>query len=406
MYFILKQVKNSTFNFSFLLVALISIGCQEKEILDVLLEPQSLVRYEKLREIEKDQLEALIQISGYDIDTSLIRFDIEVYQIVYKTILKDEVVEASGLLALPLKTFTNVPILMSFSPSLSSASDTDDMDDGLSDHTELLSTLGFISLIPDNIGLGASSKEVYPYLIKEASVQNSLDLLKAASEMLDKIRQPYDRSLLLLGYSQGAYQAMATLEALELFPQNFWEPEVAMAGGGPYNLQTLGREIASQDQYASPELLAYLIAAYHLYYEWPGSLEQYFRQPYADFISSGYNGELSLEYIKSQLTTDLSLLLQADFLDALRQGSNNQLEEALVSNSIHPWRIKANVRGYHVPSDKVIPVKNSRQFYSKMEELQPAKVSYIEMEEATGHVNGGITMLEDVLPWLISIYGI
>ncbi|MDF9797043.1 hypothetical protein OKW21_002306 [Catalinimonas alkaloidigena] len=387
-----------------LLSILICFSCQDDKLTDAPSEFQSLLHYEKVWDLDAQSIKGLIILSGYDIDSGLVQFDIEVYQITYQTVIKGESKEAIGYISLPSVKNTDVPVLLSFRPSLSSNADINQNEDDLSARTELLSSLGFINLIPDFVGFGDSDKQVLPYLIKEATIQNSMDMLNASKEMLEAIKQPYLPSLIMLGYSQGAHQAMATLEALENSPLPPWTAEVIAIGACPFDLQSLCREITSHQQYTSPELLVYLISAYHLYYEWPGSFNQYFRSPYAEIIQNTFDNQLSLEQTKSQLTKDLQQLVQPDFLTALREGNHTLLEEALSINSIQPWKAESIIRGYHVPTDKVIPISNSQHFFSRMEELQPSKVSFFELGNATNHVDGSLPMLQEVLPWLVSKY--
>ena len=47
---------------------------------------------------------------------------------------------------------------------------------------ESVSSLGFIVVIPDYIGFGASSQRTHPYLIAEPTTQSILDLIRAVKE--------------------------------------------------------------------------------------------------------------------------------------------------------------------------------------------------------------------------------
>src|SRR5690606_7065169 len=59
---------------------------------------------------EAAQLQLLVQFSGTELDPALVRYDAQIFRMVYKTRYRDQDIEASGLVALPVTTEA-VPII-------------------------------------------------------------------------------------------------------------------------------------------------------------------------------------------------------------------------------------------------------------------------------------------------------
>lgn len=95
---------------------------------------------------------------------------------------------------------------------------------------------GFALLMPDYVGYGITRDRNHPYLHCAVAAQNTVDLYLAAAAFLEKLnRTPENDSLVIVGYSQGAQSAVATLRLLETA-----YPEVPVkqcyAGSGPYDV--------------------------------------------------------------------------------------------------------------------------------------------------------------------------
>lgn len=95
---------------------------------------------------------------------------------------------------------------------------------------------GYALVMPDYLGYGITKDKNHPYLHCRLAAQNTVDLYLAAAAFLEKLdRTPENDSLVVLGYSQGAQTAIATLMLLET-----QYPEIPVkqcfAGSGPYDV--------------------------------------------------------------------------------------------------------------------------------------------------------------------------
>ena len=95
---------------------------------------------------------------------------------------------------------------------------------------------GYALVMPDYLGYGITRDRKHPYLHYRLAARNTVDLYLAAAEFLEKLsRTPENDSLVIVGFSQGAQTAVATLMLLETE-----YPEIAVkqlfAGSGPYDV--------------------------------------------------------------------------------------------------------------------------------------------------------------------------
>lgn len=385
-----------------LLLAFLLFSCEE----DSLTPPESsneyLLDYELLETFEANQLRTFIALYQQGADTDVIRYDVEIYKVTYLSSYQGQATEASGLVCIPAEAkVVSFPFFLGLHASISSQSESpSNFSSPLGTGLEFFAALGYVSVIPDYLGFGVSSQFFHPYLVRESVTQASVDMIKATEEMMEELDQTYEQELYMAGYSQGGYNTMATLYAFEnesLLPD--WEIGAAAAGAGAYDLEFLTQETVEKQNYASPEVLAYLIWSYHIYYQLEGGAEQYFQEPYAGRIPSLFDGTKSLGEVKEQLTTDLTILLQPDFLASLRDGADYQLRDAVLQNSIPAWATNTPINLLHSPNDEVIGIANSTGFAEEMENAGSSNIVVTPLD-APGHRQAAIPMLINTIFWL------
>ena len=398
------------FRFS-LLVFLIStflfISCEESSIENDINTDEYLLDYELLDTFEASQLQTLIRLFDPNINTDVLLYDIDVYRVSYLTQYQGETTEASGLICMPAEArVVNFPFFLGFHASISSHAEApSNFSSPLGTGLEFFGSLGYITLIPDYLGFGDATEFLHPYLVRESVTGVSADMVKAAEEMMATLGQTYVSDLYLAGYSQGAYNAMASLYALEnenLLPE--WDVVATAAGGGTYDLPALTADIIDNDAYSSPELLAFLIWSYHNYYDLAGDASQYFQEPYASLIPDLFDGSLTLGEIKPQLTEDLSQLLDEDFLEEFRNGDENTISNILAENSVPAWAVDSPVNLLHAPNDEVLSISNSQEFLSQLENAGASNITFTSLV-ANGHRQAVIPMLVTTIFWMQNFQG-
>ena len=247
----------------------------------------------------------------------LIVNDITVYKIVYKTTVNNQEINASGLVCVPA-TPGDYPVLsfQNGTNTVNANAPSEIPADYSYQMIELIASLGYIVVISDYPGFGASSSIPHPYLVKEPTVRSLVDNLYAVKELasselpgINLINEYY-----LLGYSQGGWATLALHKALETDYSEDFDLIGSACGAGPYNIYLLMQGMINVTTYPMPVYLGYIVNAYTAYNQFTNPVTDIFNEPYASRISSLYTGLLTSSEINDQLTTSIPDLINPDFL--------------------------------------------------------------------------------------------
>jgi pimeloyl-ACP methyl ester carboxylesterase len=147
---------------------------------------------------------------------------------------------------------------------------------------------GFIVVAPNYAGYDVSSLSYHPYLNAAQQSGEMIDALVAARTALPTaIGTPASDGgqLLLAGYSQGGYVAMATMKAMQA--ANLPVTAIA-AGSGPYALEAFGDAIvAGNVNFGATVLAPLLVTSYqHAYGNIYANASDLYSAPYASYIET------------------------------------------------------------------------------------------------------------------------
>jgi pimeloyl-ACP methyl ester carboxylesterase len=296
--------------------------------------------------------------------------DVSIYRIVYKTTVNGEEIDASGLVCVPA-TSGNYPVL-SFQNGTNTIN-SDAPSEFPLDYTyqliESLASMGFVVVISDYPGFGASSQVPHPYLVKEPTVRSLTDMLYAVKEMaandLPGITLKNEYSL--IGYSLGGWATLALDNELELEHSDDFNLAGIVCGAGPYNISLLFEGMVSLPTYPMPVYIGYIVNAYSAYQQFSNPVTDIMNEPYASKLSSLYDGMLTSDAINSQLNDSISALLTPDFLsDYATAQKYATVRDALVSNSIPAWHTYKPLLLIHGENDKTVNPVSTDDMYSEM----------------------------------------
>ena len=332
-----------------------------------------------------------------------IAYNVVAEKIVYLTTDPDgKVVEASGLLVMP-ETLGSFPLLSIQHGTIARRQDVSSADPMLNEGVvALISGVGgYITLIPDYLGLGVS-KEMHPYLMRDILAGNVTDMIVAVREHIRQQGATDDGQLYLAGYSEGGYVTLAAHRALEMNGAPEGLQVVASAPmAGSYDLKLTVDTILSYGVYHSPAFIAYILYAYDHFYHW-NRLEEIFREPYASLIPGLFDGTHTTGDINDRLPVEIDQLLQADFMKAWYAGQTPWLLEALRGNSLLDWGPSAPVRLYHGDQDHTVPFWNA---VKACEELRNHGGEHIGLVTIAGgnHDSSVIPSFTGALHWFDSL---
>ena len=370
----------------FFFLAVTVLSCSDND--DPTPEPEesNLVEATPIGTWAAEQLQLFIQLSGRDLNASLLAYDVDIYRVVYKTTYQDAEINASGLVLLPKTTGNALPMISFQRGTIVEQSDAPSQrpteDEQVVSYSALAS-MGFITAVPDMIGFGESKQIFHPYYVEEPTATAVIDILHAARALARDKNAEFDGRVFLAGYSQGGYSTLAAHKALEANPLEDFELVASFPGAGGYDLSAMHDYVVGLDTYPHPYYLSYIGMSYRSYYEEDDLLSTFFAEPYATTIPSLFDGINSADEINAQLTTDVPTLLREDIL----QGTNTDplydfLRTKFEENSLTDWAPKAPVFLYHGTADTTIPISNTQLTYNELinQGADPSQLEMITLE--------------------------
>jgi len=289
----------------------------------------------------------------------VVKYDVDIQKITYKTKFKNGDIQASGLVCLP-KTAGDYPVLcfQNGTNTLHSEAPSADPTNDLFSILESVASMGFIVVIPDYIGFGASSQLTHPYLHAESTTQSILDMLRAVKEFggQEKIVAKPTKDLFIFGYSQGGWATMQLQYAIEKNYSTEFDLIASSCAAGPYSLEYMNKFITEKVDYPMPYFLAYLLNSYTSIGLIANPLSDFIQAPYAAKVPGLFDGKHSGGTINSELTTQMSSLLTSDYRTGFATNAKfSGIRSEFAANSVEAWKITTPTRLYHGQNDEFIP---------------------------------------------------
>jgi pimeloyl-ACP methyl ester carboxylesterase len=349
------------------------------------------------------QLQALAATKGFGIYAALAKFDVDFYRITYETTYNGKPIEASGTLAIPKNTPFTPALLSAQHGTIFSDADVPSAFPTAFTGFELFASTGFVTVIPDFIGYGASKSTFPPYYDMGYSGSAVVDMLKASKYYLSTIRKTISNKLFLVGYSEGGYVTMAAQRQIEMSGDNNLILTAAAEGAGGYDLTGEMSAIATMPTYPDPSFLALIVQAYDITYAWNRPLTDFFASSYAYQIPTLLNGTLNSDQINAHLNTNLNSLFNPTFYaNLLNPPAETVLKNQLASNSFPNWFPKSQTRMYHGTADEDVFFQTSQTTYTRFKAAGAPNLTFTPIPGGT-HETSVIPMMLDVLPWFTAL---
>ena len=328
-----------------------------------------------------------------------VKSDVDVYKIVYRTTVKGEKINASGLVCVPTQS-GEYPVLcfQNGTNTVNAYAPSEFPINGLYQMIEIVASMGYVVVIPDYPGFGSSKQVAHPYLVSEPTVRSIIDMLYAANEMDEgelpdiQIKNEY----YLIGYSQGGWATLALHKAMELDYSDDFNLKGSACGAGPYDLSLLFRNMINANSYPMPVYIGYIINAYKAYNQFSNPVSDILKGDYASRLGSLYTGNLSSDQINSQLTTSIPDLITADFLTGFESSAKYaEIRQALNLNSIASWNSSKPLLLIHGGGDTQVNPVTTHEMYNAM--IQAGTSSGICIKEILPGLDHG----EGIVPCMI-----
>jgi pimeloyl-ACP methyl ester carboxylesterase len=311
---------------------------------------------------------------------------VNVYSVTYNTEFQGETVIASGLICVPTAPGT-YPILsfQNGTNTLHSEAPTANPQELGYQMIEYIASAGYVVILPDYLGFGASKNMAHPYLHKESTVRSVVDMLRAVSEFDEDIAKDISvtNECYIIGYSQGGWATLALLDALENDYASEFSVKAASCGAGPYDLEAFNEHVLGLTSYPMPVFLGYIANAYTTYNLYSNPLSDIFNDPYAGLIPGLYDGLHNSEQINNQLITSISGLFTEGYMSGFASDQKYYgVRNALAENSIMAWNTNVPILFLHGTADNYVMPFLSENMHQLMinEGASPLSCIYVTME--------------------------
>jgi pimeloyl-ACP methyl ester carboxylesterase len=401
---ILKISYLKTTSLLILLCILVFTSCDDEQNENPELEFTYLVDYEKLHTLQKNiiivtQSAVALQYPEINLLKDSTNYSVDVYRLTYRTHYKDQEIIASGLACIPASE--GIFPILSFQNGTNSAhanAPTENASNSMFTILQGLAGNGYILLIPDYIGFGASDTIVHPYYIKDPTNNAIIDLIIATREFIDNfiVDAVYSQDCYLAGYSQGGWASLSALQTIEHDELLDIQVKATSCGAGAYDLISATEYILALDTFPGPQYLPYYLYSHQQYGLITDPMNKYFQEPYASIIPDLFNGSLTNAQVNAQLTDTISNLLNADFITNFKvDNAYEEIRTDMVNNSVSAWPAASLLRFYHGTADLHVSPSQSKNIYQDFQSVGLGdRAEYFDIPNVDH--NGG------VLPWGIS----
>jgi len=306
---------------------------------------------------------------------------VSLYRVTYLTVdHHGQQTVASGAVALPERTDEPAPLL-SFQHGTIVARHRAPSEKGFDLVSMGLGASGYITLLPDYLGLGAGAG-FHPYVHAKSSGTVVVDMIRAARVFLEQEAIHTNGQLFLMGYSEGGYVTMAAHREIEHHHSDEITVTASAPMAGPYNLsQVMVDQILEDTPYPSPGYLPFTLLAYDMVYDVFEQLEDVILPEYIHVVESMLEGKTGLRHINRKLPAIPLNMLTPAFIDSFKENATHPLRVALEKNDIHNWKPLAPMRLYHCVDDDQVSFRNAEmalQAYQKhgAEHVELAKLTF------------------------------
>jgi pimeloyl-ACP methyl ester carboxylesterase len=387
-----------------LAVAVGGQGCRQRE--DPSPAPPSgqelFVAADSVTTLSRTQLQSLATLVGFGAFAPQLKYAVTFRRFLYKTTYQGQLLQVSGMLAIPLNTPAPPALLSAQHGTMFRYADAPSNFPATFTGFELFASTGFVTLIPDYVGLGVSRKVQQSFYDKPSSAGAVVDMIKAAQYYLGQRKVALNPHLFLVGYSEGGYVTMAAQQEIETNAQHGLTLTAAAAGAGGYDLPGMLSSVATAPTYATPAFLALFLQAYNTTYGWNRPLTDFFQAPYAAQLPALLDGTKTRSDIDAALTTSPAALFTPAFYASLGSTSGEPvLKQKMQDNSFFGWVPRSPTRLYHGTADASVFYQTSTSTYARFLADGATNVAFFPITGGT-HETSVAPMMADALPWLQS----
>lgn len=245
----------------------------------------------------------------------------------------------------------------------------------------ILASLGYLVIMPDYIGYGATRTMVHPYLQADLTSENVADMLFAVMPWIGRENLPLQSdSIILLGYSQGGATTMHVQRMLETSPvyRAMYPLKHTYCGSGPYDVALTYDYSIRQDLTGIPCAVPMIIQGMSEGMASPLHMSYFFKEPLLSNYDEWLNSKLyTVKQINLMIdATRLSEILTEDASDKTNP-ETQRLYKRLIENSINPiYAPVTPMYMFHSMEDRTVPFINSQRMQMQFDNYGCQNIEY------------------------------
>jgi dienelactone hydrolase len=325
-----------------------------------------LVSAEHLRAFSAEDVKG--ELTGDGFDTSAVRFGVDTYRLVYRTIDPGgRATTASGLLALPRGGGHELATVAYEHGTMATKSDAPSVVEHGGDLAATLTyaAAGFAGVAPDYLGLGLGPGP-HPYMDVPSETTASLDMLRAARAAAAGLDRQLRDTVYIAGFSQGGPASMSLARALQAGADRGWRPGAVAAISGPFDLRTAELPAAldhtTLDPASSGFYAAYLLVAWNRLHQLYRSPAEVFRAPYDATMEQLLDGSHTYDQMVRGFPAGIDQLLTPHAVDMLHNPAGPLAAALQISDdTCSDWAPRLPIRLYTGEKDTDVATDNSAQ---------------------------------------------
>ncbi|GAB4395923.1 MAG: hypothetical protein OHK0053_07700 [Microscillaceae bacterium] len=342
-----------------------------------------LVRVENIRTLDVHQVRAqlknhpAVSVNPLLIDL-LATQGVRVLKLTYRTPNPEgQIIEVSGALILPEEGNAPLPLMSVQHGTIlfeSEAPSNYQLSVEATFFGTLLGAAGYIAVVPDYIGYGASQNEPHPYEHRATLGRTCLDMLRAVREYAQQTQLVLDDRLFLAGYSEGGYATMCLHKLIEEAHPDEFSVTASAPGAGAYHKTAFSNYIlTSQDNLVFINNYLWVLETYNRVYG--------FGLPWTYFLNSPYASQVAQNGVWINTQYNPQLLFTAQAREDLQNGTNPAFTAALADNDVYDWKPLAPLRMFHGTDDDFVPPFNAEDALAAMQARGATQVSLVLFED-------------------------
>ncbi|MDR0893915.1 MAG: alpha/beta fold hydrolase [Prevotellaceae bacterium] len=335
--------------------------------------------------LTQQAMQTMATLGGFSAFVPMVNYDVQLRKVTYHTEYPAGTpVLASGMLVMPATVSDKLPIVVYMHGTVATGGEPS----ASITHAETLlcaimaSSFGCVVLLPDYIGYGASDDIVHPYIHKESLGQAGLDFIRAYQEYAAEEGAPFTNRVMLTGYSEGGYAAVALQKKIQETPAAGLKIEKAIAGSGPYDNVNFGKTFLATDAACDAHFISSYLWGIQMYKDCYG-----YAKSYADIFSAVDNAKLQarnydMAYFRPdeyELSTNPAQLFQQSFRLDVAADADTDFLRVLGENSLTDFAPQDSLILVYGSADTWVYPLNSINAYDAMHD-KGCKVALVSIE--------------------------